>query len=115
MRNDQLTAYRWTVAALLIILAIVCVIWVLQPGQTFEDTQNQFTEDLIDYRAQVGRECAFTATSTAADRLECDKVLNELADILADFRVEVTENEVASTSASTTLPVTTPTSTATSS
>jgi hypothetical protein len=113
MRNDDtLTMYRWAIAGLLLILAVICVIWLMGPGESFEETQQQFTENMVNYRAEVGKECNFTATSTAADRAECDRVLNELADILRDFRDEVTEM-ASSTAATTTLPVTTSTTTTT--
>jgi len=113
MRNNQSTVYQWIAGILALLLLVILAAWLFSEDD-FEEVTSDFNADLIAYRQQIDAKCTYTATTTAAQKQDCDETLDELTVILNNYRIDLKENE-ASTTPSTDLPVTTPTSTATSS
>ena len=105
--------YQWIAGILAVILLVIGVTWFFSEPD-YEEVTDDFTEDLISYRSQLAEKCIFTATTTAAQKQECDDTLEELKDTLAEFNT-VLDERAASTTPTDDLPVTTPTSTATTS
>lgn len=94
--NDKTAMYR-ALALVLGIAAIVFLILWMSARTDVEQATEEFREDLTTVRAEIARTCTFSATTTDADREECEGSLQELSDILRDYRALLVEETGTST------------------
>lgn len=77
--------YRWLAIVLAIALVCVVVLWI-NARNDLENITEDFQGGVEDYRAQIAETCTFSATTTQAERRECEDLLEEFSDVLRDYR-----------------------------
>jgi len=110
MNNNDKTAMYRALALVLGIAAIVFLILWMSARTDVDQATEEFREDLTFVRAEIARTCTFTATTTDADREECEDSLENLSDILRDYRAMLIEETGTSTMPTSSAPTATSTS-----
>lgn len=94
--------YR-TIALILAVAAIVFLVLWLSARTDVQEATQEFKGDLSYFRAEIANKCTFSATTTDADRRECEDILESFSDVLRDYR-----NLLIDETGTSTMPTTTP-------
>jgi hypothetical protein len=83
--KKQLTI-AWTVAGILAVLLLISLYFVMNPKKDLGTVLQEGKEDISAQRDRISESCNGTDTKSRED---CQKELDELADILRDFSKDI--------------------------